>query len=247
MREIGLLETIHKLVSQIINLRMSSTISFSEEVHGYRKKRGTYTAIGEVKLKMQMAGCESQTIYQLFLDLRKAYYSVNRGRTMRLLEKYGVGKNIRNYINHIWDHQKYLLRQAQFYSKSFEVFKGCMPGDTDSPVIFNVVIDAVIRAWKECEGFQQSDTCFYVDDGIIQHTDPTLLQRDLDSMLTIFKEMGLHPNATKTKFMVFRGAPAPKALSKVNYNKIRRSKTIRLGIVSRCDWGKKITTCRICG
>ena len=66
-------------------------------------------------------------------------------------------------------------------------------------------------------------------------------------MLTIFKEMGLHPNATKTKFMVFRGAPAPKALSKVNYNKIRRSKRIRVGMASRCDWGKKITTCRICG
>ena len=161
---------------------------------------------------MQMAGCRSQTIYQIFLDLRKAYYSVNRRRAMRLLEKYKVGNNIRNYINYIWEHQKYLLRQAQFYSESFDVFRGCMPGDTDSPVIFNVVIDAIIRTWKTQQEYQGSDTCFYVDDGIIQNMDPKLLQKDLDEMLVLFKEMGLHPSATKTKFMVFRGAPAPRAL-----------------------------------
>jgi len=52
VRGIGLLETLHKLVSQVINLRMSSTIEFCESVHGFRRKRGTFTAIGEAKMKM---------------------------------------------------------------------------------------------------------------------------------------------------------------------------------------------------
>jgi len=32
---IGLLETIHKWVSQIVNIRMNFSIDFSEEVHGF--------------------------------------------------------------------------------------------------------------------------------------------------------------------------------------------------------------------
>ena len=77
--------------------------------------------------------------------------------------------------------------------------------------------------------------------------DPKLLQKDLDEMLVLFKEMGLHPNASKTKFMIFRGAPAPRALNKVKYDKIRRSKRIQLGMPHRQEWRKRLTTCRICG
>ena len=49
-RGIGLLESIHKLSSQIINLRLAQTIEFCDEVHGFRKKRGTFTAIGKSKI-----------------------------------------------------------------------------------------------------------------------------------------------------------------------------------------------------
>ena len=35
VRGIGLLESIHKIVSQIINIRMGKTINFCEEIHGF--------------------------------------------------------------------------------------------------------------------------------------------------------------------------------------------------------------------
>ena len=52
VRGIGLLETIHKLISQIINIRISGTVDFCDSVHGFRRERGTHTAIGEAKLWM---------------------------------------------------------------------------------------------------------------------------------------------------------------------------------------------------
>ena len=114
VRGIGLLESVHKVISQIINVRMANSIQFCEEVHGFRRHRGTHTAIGETKLKMQIAGCESETIYQIFLDLRKAYDSIARNRVLKLLEKYGVGQNVREYIAEIWRNQRFVLRQANF-------------------------------------------------------------------------------------------------------------------------------------
>jgi hypothetical protein len=43
-------------------------------------------------------------LYVIFLDLKKAsYYSLDRDRTMAILEGYGVGKNLLAFIKRIWD------------------------------------------------------------------------------------------------------------------------------------------------
>ena len=109
---IRLLETIHKLISQVINLRMAASIRFLDKLHGFRRNRGTYTAIREAKLCMQMATCRSETLYQIYLDMRKAYDSIDCGRVLQLLEKYRMGPNLRRYISMIWDQQHYILRQG---------------------------------------------------------------------------------------------------------------------------------------
>jgi hypothetical protein len=57
VRGIGLLESVHKLISAVINLRMNGTIQFCSAVRGFRRHRGCFTAIGEAKLRMQRAAC----------------------------------------------------------------------------------------------------------------------------------------------------------------------------------------------
>ena len=69
VRGIGLLETLHKLMSAIINMRLTKSIQFCEGIHGFRRGRGCYTAIGEAKLKIQETTCNYKTLYQIFLDL----------------------------------------------------------------------------------------------------------------------------------------------------------------------------------
>ena len=71
VRGIGLLETLHKLISSIINMRLTKSIKFCEGIHGFRRGRGCYTAIGEAKLKIQEATCNYKTLYQIYLDLTK--------------------------------------------------------------------------------------------------------------------------------------------------------------------------------
>ena len=58
---------------------------------------------------MQQAICGSETIYQIYLDLRKAYDSIDRNRVLRIMEIYKVGPNIRRYIRKIWEKQHFML------------------------------------------------------------------------------------------------------------------------------------------
>ena len=55
--------------------------------------------------------------------------------------------------------------------------------DIDSPIIFNVIVDAVLRTWIKWKGETNSRSCFYADDGLLENHDPDVLQRDLDKVV----------------------------------------------------------------
>ena len=54
---------------------------------------------------------------------------------MEILEEYRVGPRIRRHIKGIWDEQKFILRQASFFSEEIDVERGVTQGDIDSPII----------------------------------------------------------------------------------------------------------------
>jgi hypothetical protein len=93
-RGIGVLETMWKVVSSIINNRLQTSILFHEALHGFRRRRGTGMASLNAKLQMQLAHIQGVPLYQLFLDLSKAYDTLDRTRTLQLLNRYCVGGKI---------------------------------------------------------------------------------------------------------------------------------------------------------
>jgi hypothetical protein len=93
-RGIGLLEICWKVISKIMDFRMKQGIDFDDSIHGFRAERGTSTANIEAKLQMQLSCVRRQTLYQIFIDLAKAYDTLDRGRTLEILAGYGVGKRI---------------------------------------------------------------------------------------------------------------------------------------------------------
>ena len=53
---IGLVETIWKVCTSIVNIWLRSSIVFHDALRGFRQGRGTETAIMEAKLEQQLAG-----------------------------------------------------------------------------------------------------------------------------------------------------------------------------------------------
>ena len=65
-----------------------------------------------------------KVLYQAFLDLTKAYDTVDRKRMVEILEQYGVGPNVLRLLQHFWDEQKVAVKQRGFYGRVFEGKKG---------------------------------------------------------------------------------------------------------------------------
>jgi hypothetical protein len=78
-RGIRLLEICWKVISKIMDFWMKQGINFDDSIHGFRAERGTSTANIEAKWKMQLSCVRRQTLYQVFIDLAKAYDTLDRG------------------------------------------------------------------------------------------------------------------------------------------------------------------------
>jgi hypothetical protein len=195
-RGIALLEVIYKLVSSIINHRMQVGITFDDAVHEFRPGRGTGTAILEAKLLAQLQMRSDEPLYMVFMDLKKAYDTLDRMQALRILKEYGVGEKLWRIISTIWANDTMVPRQAGYFGCAFRAHRGVRQGGIMSPVTFNVMVDAVVRHWRATDsstGIDLETLLFYADDGLlVAGTDAQQVQDEsLDVITKGFLSVGL--------------------------------------------------------
>ena len=139
---------------------------------------------------------------------------MERGRCLQILEAYGVGPKMLRVIRYFWDHAVLVCRSGGFFGEPFRAWRGVTQGGLFSPRIFNTMVDAIVREWLRRtigngamtvvigEEIRSFLAAFYADDGLIQSRDPARLQTSLNTLVSLFKRVGLRTNTLKTKTMV---------------------------------------------
>ena len=90
-RGIGLVEGVWKVYTRVVNCRLKRSVTLHDALNGFRSGRGTGAAILEAKLVQQLAGIAHEPLFQVVLDVQKAYDSLYRGRCMDILRGYVMG------------------------------------------------------------------------------------------------------------------------------------------------------------
>ena len=79
-RGIGMVEVLWKTVTSLMNCRLTPAINFHDVLHGFRAGCGTGTSELEAKLLQQLTATREAFIFEVFLDLQKAYDSLDQDR-----------------------------------------------------------------------------------------------------------------------------------------------------------------------
>ena len=111
--------------------------------------------------------------------------------------------------------KKVVLKEGKYFGRPFCMMRGVTHGQPLSLTIFNIVVDAVVRACMvEVCGPQEEHHSFgwvlgkhnivlYEDDGRISGRNPLWVKTTLKAMVRVFERVGLQTNMGKTKAMVY--------------------------------------------
>ena len=87
-----------------------------------------------------------------FIDFRKAFDTIHRGKMMKILRAYGIPPNLLNAIEKMYSDTRAKVLSPDGETDLFEITAGALQGDTLAPFLFIIVLDCALRkAMDGCE------------------------------------------------------------------------------------------------
>ena len=150
-RGIGMVEVLWKVYSVVVNCWLKRNVVLHDALRGFIEGRGMgmETATLKAKLDQQLAGLAHDPLFQVFLDVRKAYDSLDQERCLELLRGYRMGANLDRLLDNYWPRQMIVPKLGKYPRTAFGSGRGVTHGDPKYPMIFNIVVYGVVRAVLE--------------------------------------------------------------------------------------------------
>ena len=133
-----------------------------------------------LKLSQELDSIKHYPILIVFLDIIKAYDTVDQGRLLKTLESYSSGPHMRGPLAGFWERQEFVTRKNGYHGHHSKVTRGETQGGLISPTLFNIIKENVVRNWIALmvedelvshEGLElavgQCLGLFYADDGMV--------------------------------------------------------------------------------
>lgn len=226
-RGISLLSIPGKVFTRVLLNRFKDSVDtlLMELQSGFRKGRRTTDHIFNIKLLSQKSIEFQRPIYACFIDIKKAYDSVNRNKIPNVLGKYCIPQKIVRLIQDLHDGTRSRVRINREESEPFDTKSGLRQGCVLAPILFNIVLDHVLRQAlnqdnkieilvkfdgklqhriNEKMSITERLSCLaYADDIALLCTSIGGLQDILNSLDTACAEVGLSISEEKSKVMAW--------------------------------------------
>ena len=207
-RGISLLSTSHKILSNIILNRL---LPYSDDIIGdyqcgFKRNRSTSDQMFAVRQLIEKNWEYNKPFHQLFVDFIKAYDSIIKTKMYQILITMGIPKKLVKMIQVCIHDNKGRVRVTNELSNPFEIREGLKQGDALSPLLFNLVLEYVIRYVQESKtGVTLNGTTqvlAYADDLDILGDNEEIVKENSERLITKAKEVGLDVSEEKTKYMI---------------------------------------------
>ena len=235
-RGISLLSHVGKVPAKLITNRLSAFCEANnilpEEQCGFRPGRSTVCMLFVVRRLQELGRRRRIPLYMCFVDLQKAYDSVDRELLWKVLARAGVPAEMVAVIRQFHDGMRARVRMDDGeLSDWFLVTQGLRQGCVLSPLLFNVffaaALEVVIVRFSEDDGIMQNlvflkeetgagtETpldrvrravwgMLYADDAGVVSRSADGLARMMTIIVQVFGEFGLTVSEKKTETLLMR-------------------------------------------
>ena len=149
-RGISLLDVVGKVFARIIQERLQHIAEgiLPESQCGFRRGRGCTDMIYAARQLVEKCCEHDDSLFMLFIDLKKAYDSVPRSALWRVLDKCGVPPTMLSIIQSFHDDMQAEVRVGDTTTEQIAVRNGLRQGCVLAPSLFNIYFGAMVAHWR---------------------------------------------------------------------------------------------------
>ena len=216
-RPISVLPSFSKVFEKIVHIRLSNYLEscniLSDNQYGFRKGFSSGMAIAEMCDKISSASDKNDFSIGVFIDLSKAFDTINHDILLRKLEHYGIRGIALNWF------RSYLYNRKQFVSSNYAVSPflsincGVPQGSHLGPLLFLIYVADV----ENCSAilsfilFADDTNLFYSSNSLFELF--TTVNSELSKLSEWFCANKLSLNVKKTNYILFGNKRVPPAFS----------------------------------
>lgn len=208
-RPINILPIYEKVLELVVKKQIEDYFESNEYItehqSGFRKHYSCETAIQTVVNDWKISISEGKVIGVIFMDLKRAFETIDRSRLIEKLYQYGIRGNVLEWIKSYLKNRFQQVRIGNKCSKLMRNEHGVPQGSVLGPLLFIIYINDIIKICPEDYNIKMfaDDTLIYVaGEGSAE------VEGKLTVIFNIVEEWMrlnmLKMNVSKTKFMVLR-------------------------------------------
>lgn len=236
IRPVNMLPTYEKVIEKLADEQLQEYLDkhklINENQSGYRKAHSCETAINLVIQKWKEAIDKNKTILCIFIDLSRAFETIEREKLIERLREIGVGKNaIKWYRSYLTNRtQTTVINNEKSNVKLNNL--GVPQGSVSGAKLFNIYINSVEKTIEHSNmKMFADDTMMYLIVDDIKKAEEQM-NEDLNNFEKWLSEMKLKANIEKTKFMIINEKKNENINLKMNDEEIKRVKSMKyLGVM----------------
>ena len=210
---ISLLPSMSKILEKIIHKRLYTFLNsqniFYHSQYGFRPKHSTINAITEFTSHILSSFDKHEYSLSVFLDLSKAFDTIDHNILLRKLNYYGVRGVALDWFRSYLSDRKQFVTFKDSNSNILRVDCGVPQGSVLGPLLFIIYTNDLPNAIKhsKCILFADDTTIFYST----KHLDELYenISFDLNTLSDWFKANKLSLNVNKTNYMIFKNIKTP--------------------------------------
>ena len=209
-RPISLLPTISKIFERVICNQLYTYFNdnelISEQQYGFRTRHSTELAAVKLVDYITKSMDNSKTPINIYIDLSKAFDTIDFNILLKKLEYYGVkGISLKLFQSYLTNRKQY-VKFGTHESKHIITATGVPQGSILGPLLFSIYINDLVLASEKFNYIMYADdtTLYFNLEDFNQNCLAAEITNELDKINTWLKINKLSINVDKTKFMMFR-------------------------------------------
>ena len=203
---ISLLPSLSKVFEKVVCKQICSYFAqnhlFNPNQYGFRKHHSTEYALLELTDRIISYMDQGFTPLTIFLDLSKAFDTLDHEILLHKLNYYGIHNTSLNWFRSYLLNRKQYVDFDNFNSDTCLISTGVPQGSILGPILFNIYINDIINITKKCHIIQYAD-----DTSLIYPMNDKNARQSLEMELEyLFEWLTLNKlslNISKTKYMLF--------------------------------------------